>query len=157
MAAGRSWPRGGLVQIPPGTVPVMTPDLVAVTKKELCSVSIQQPCKARGAELQTAMIHMEWKTENSVTESRHWPAAQLFFTSGGQTVEITSSISCWDVELCNYSCSAPIAVGQAHSGHSRTVLLPTVIMDSVGGNMAQISSPGLGSGGFYPGTERWVF
>lgn len=55
-------PRGGLVQTPPGTVPVMTPDLVALTKQELCSVSIKQPCKARGAELQTAMIHMEVKT-----------------------------------------------------------------------------------------------
>lgn len=46
---------------PPGTVPVMTPDLVAVTKQELCSVSIEQPCKARSAELQTTMIHMEVK------------------------------------------------------------------------------------------------
>lgn len=61
MAGERSWPRGGLVQIPAGTVPVMIPDLVAVSKQELCSVSIEQPCEARGAELQTATIHMEVK------------------------------------------------------------------------------------------------
>lgn len=48
--------------MPSGTMPVMTPDLVAMTKQELCSVSIQQPCKARGAELQATTIHTEVKT-----------------------------------------------------------------------------------------------
>lgn len=136
MAAERGWPRGGLVQTPPGTVPAMTPGPGGNDQAGI--VLCVHPATLQGKGCRAANYHNPHGSENQRTRGLNpatGPAAGPFPSQeedSKQKSQLQYHAAMWSGVIAVALLPIAVGQGQGRSGHPRTVLLPTATMDPAG-------------------------